>query len=378
MAIALQGRTPRPEPDERGEHALRRYLFEDLFERRYNESLLDSVPRRPWERALPAWARLAREVQRRADEYDVVISWSERVSVSLMTLQYFVPGKPHVAFLYWFSRPSVRAPMRAFGSSLQAIVTWSSVQREYAIRNLGIAAEKIYLIKHYVDQLFYRPRDIEQDIICSAGAEMRDYPTLLEALRGTSMRCQIASDHVRVDRFGFARRISTSRYARIAGANVTIGRVPSTQLREVYARSRFVVVPLQRSDTDNGVNVILEAMAMGKPVICSRTRGQVDVIQEGVTGLFVPVGDAKALRRAMLELWNDPARCREMGRAGRAYIEKHHTVEKFVQSAKGAIDASLEGRPARRDGSFDMVPSSSPASNPAAAVDVDLALSTSK
>jgi glycosyltransferase involved in cell wall biosynthesis len=384
MAIALQGRTPRPEPDETGERALRSYLFEDLFERRYNESLLDSLPRRPWERALPGWARLAREVHRRADEYDVVISWSERVSMSLMTLQYFVPGKPHVAFLYWFSRPSVRAPMRAFGSSLHAVVTWSSVQREYAIRNLGIAPEKIYLIKHYVDQLFFRPRDVshvahsEQEIVCSAGAEMRDYPTLIEALRGTNLRCHIASDHVRVDRFGFARRVSTSRYAPIAGENVTIARVPVTELRQIYARSRFVVVPLQRSDTDNGVNVILEAMAMGKPVICSRTRGQVDVIQEGVTGLFVPVGDAKALRKAILELWNDPARCREMGRAGRAYIEKHHTVERFVQSAKGAIDASLEGRPARRDGSFDMVSPSSPANRPQAAVDVDLALSTSK
>jgi glycosyltransferase involved in cell wall biosynthesis len=354
MAIALQGRSPRPAPDERGEHTLRAYLFEDLFERRYNEVVLDSLPRRPWDRALPAWARLAREVQRRDDEYDVVVTWSERVSLSLMTLQYFSPGKPHIPFLYWFSRPSVRGPMRAFGSSLHAIVTWSSVQREYAIRNLGVPAEKLYLIKHYVDQLFFQPREREQDMMCSAGAEMRDYPTLLEALRGTNLRCHIATDHVRVDRFGFARRISTSRYLPLAGKDVTIARVPATQLREIYARSRFVVVPLQRSDTDNGVNVVLEAMAMGKPVICSRTRGQVDVIQEGVTGLFVPVGDAKALRKAMLELWNDPDRCREMGRAGRAYIEKHHAVEKFVQQAKGAIDASLEGRPARRDGSFDM------------------------
>jgi hypothetical protein len=59
----------------------------------------------------------------------------------------------------------------------------------------------------------------------------------------------------------------------------------------------------------------------------------------------------------MLDLWNDPARAREMGRAGRAYIEKHHTVEKFVRSAKGAFDASLEGRAAERDGSFEILSS---------------------
>jgi glycosyltransferase involved in cell wall biosynthesis len=354
MAIALQGRKPRPPPDQKGENVLRGYLFEDLFEQRYNESLLDSLPRHPWDRAVPGWARLAREVQRRRDEYDVVVTWSERVSLSLMALQYFAPAKPHIAMLYWFSRPSVRVPMRAFGSSLQAIVTWSSVQRDYAVEHLGIPPEKIYLIRHYVDQLFFRPRDGEEDMICSAGAEMRDYPTLLKALRGTNLRCHIATDHVRVDRLGFAQRISADRYRPLASDRITIGRVRSTELREIYARSRFVVVPLRKSDTDNGVNVVLEAMAMGKAVICSRTQGQVDVIQDGVTGIFVPVGDTNALRRAMLDLWNNPARAREMGRAGRAYIEEHHTVERFVRDARGAIDASLEGRPAARDGSFDV------------------------
>jgi glycosyltransferase involved in cell wall biosynthesis len=255
-------------------------------------------------------------------------------------------GKPHVAMMYWFSRPSVRVPMLAFAKSLHAIVTWASTQRRYAIERLGIPPEKIYLIKHFVDELFWSPRARAIDTICSVGAEMRDYPTLLEALRGTELRCHVAADHVRVDRMGFARRIGADRFGRLAGGNVTIGRKPASELRELYARSRFVVVPLQASDTDNGITVILEAMAMGKPVICSRTNGQVDVIEEGVTGLFVPVGDPTALRAAMLELWNDPARADAMGRAGRAYVERHHTLEKFCGDAKGAIDASLEGRPA--------------------------------
>ncbi len=89
--------------------------------------------------------------------------------------------------------------------------------------------------------------------------------------------------------------------------------MPLTELRDLYARSRFVVVPLHASDTDNGVTVILEAMAMGKAVICSRTRGQVDVIQEGVTGIYVPVGDAAALRAAILSLWAEPQRAQQMG-----------------------------------------------------------------
>jgi glycosyltransferase involved in cell wall biosynthesis len=353
MAMAVNGRSSRPaHRDSTGESAARGYLFDDLFVKKYDDSLLDSVAPRLRDRGLPSWARLAFEVNRRSDEYDVVVTWSERVALSLMTLQHFSPGKPHVAMLYWFSRPSVRLPLRAFGDRLHAIVTWSSVQRTYAIENLGIAPEKIYLVKHFVDQLFWSPRERALDMICSAGAEMRDYPTFLEALRGTGIPCHIAADHVRVDLFGFARRVDANAFSSMASPNVTIGRKTPTDLRELYARSMFVVVPLARTDTDNGITVILEAMAMGKAVICSRTKGQVDVIEDGVTGIFVPVGDAGAMRAAIVDLWRDPGRALAMGRAARAYVEKHHALEKFCRDVKGAVDASLDGRAAARDGSF--------------------------
>jgi glycosyltransferase involved in cell wall biosynthesis len=353
MALAVQGRTTdRPPRDATGATAPRWQLFDDLFERRYDESILGDVKPRLMAPRIPGWARLAAEVSRRREEYDVIVTWSERVSLALMALDRFSPGsKPHVAMLYWFSRPSVRTVLEAFGSGLQAIVTWSSVQRTYAIERLRIAPDKIYLVKHFVDQLFWSPRERSIEMISSAGAEMRDYPTLLDALRGTDLRCHIATDHVRVDRFGFGHRVSAEVFARLASDNVTVGRLPLTDLRETYAKSRFVVVPLSRTDTDNGVNVILEAMAMGKPVICSRTKGQVDVIQEGVTGLFVPVGDASALRAAIVSLWNDPDRASAMGRAARAYVEKHHTLDKFCGDVSGAIQASLDGRAAASDGS---------------------------
>ena len=349
IAVALQGRRPQAEErDPTGERGPRKYLFDDLFVQRYDESSLDTGGATPLWDAVPSWVRLAREVQRRRDDYDAIVTWSERVTLSLMTLQSLQrTRKPHIAMMYWFSRPSVRLPMLAFARSLHAIVTWSSAQRRYAIERLAIPAEKIYLIKHFVDPLFFSPRERMLDTICSAGAEMRDYPTLLKALRGTDLPCHLATDHVRVDTMGFARRIGTDRFASLAGDNVTIGKKTLVDLRELYARSRFGVVPLQESDTDNGVSVILEAMAMGKPVICSRTRGQVDVIEEGVTGLFVPVGDEKALRAAILELWHDPARARAMGQAARAYVERNHSLDKFCRDARGAIEASLEGCPAR-------------------------------
>ncbi len=188
-------------------------------------------------------------------------------------------------------------------------------------------------------------------MVCAVGAEMRDYATLIEAVRGTDLRCHIATDHVRIPgrvRLVNDRRVPIGDVVTQTDAQITSGRMSLTELRNLYARSRFVVVPLLPSDSDNGVTVILEAMAMGKPVICSRTRGQVDIVQDGVTGLYVPVGNPAALREAMLSLWNDPQRAQEMGRRARAYVEAHHTLEMFTSRVRSAVEASLRGPPCTR------------------------------
>jgi glycosyltransferase involved in cell wall biosynthesis len=347
LALAVLGRRVSPVArDASGESSPRGFIFDDIFQRRYDESLVDEAPAhlRALYRSLPPSMRLAMEVHRRRDEYDVIVTWSERLTLSLMAIQALTrTGKPHVAMMYWFSRPSVRAPMLAFGRSLHAIITWTSVQRRYAIERLHVPPARIHLVKHYVDTRFWSRRGATPlgEGICAAGAEMRDYPTLIEALRGTDIRCHIATDHVRVDRLGFARRVSAARFERTSGPNVSVGRMAAPGLRGLYARSRFVVVPLEASDTDNGITVLLEAMAMGKAVICSRTEGQVDVIQNGATGIFVPQGDARALRETMLSLYADPARCERIGAAARAYVEEHHAIEKFTSEVKNAIVASL-------------------------------------
>jgi len=92
-----------------------------------------------------------------------------------------------------------------------------------------------------------------------------------------------------------------------------------------------------QSDSDNGLTTILEAMAMGKPVICSRTEGQIDVIQDGVTGIFVPLNDPIKMRQAISELWNDPERCEKMGIEARKYIEENHSLEQFAGHIKKEI-----------------------------------------
>jgi glycosyltransferase involved in cell wall biosynthesis len=345
IALALGRRGRSKSGDRTGETSQRTYLFDETFHPAWDESIVNASAGM-W----PRWWQLAREVQRLHSEYDAIVTWGERLSLALLTQQQFASvSKPHIAMMGQFEKANIRVPLTLLKRNLHAVVTWTSVQRSALIERLRFPSERVYLVRHYVDHLFYSPRLTEEDLICGVGAEMRDYATLLEAIRGTGLRCHIATDHVRVPgplRLLKDRRVPISKVGVWTGTYVTSGRLSLTELRDLYAHSRFVVVPLMPSNSDNGVTVILEAMAMGKPVICSRTRGQVDVIQDGVTGLYVPVGDAAGLRTAMLSLWNEPLRAKQMGQNARAYVERHHTLEQFALATRSAAEASLDGRPA--------------------------------
>ncbi|MEK7670716.1 MAG: glycosyltransferase family 4 protein, partial [Bacteroidota bacterium] len=172
-------------------------------------------------------------------------------------------------------------------------------------------------------------------------SEMRDFPTLLAALKDVDIRCHIAAGTLNGVQTPW---VNTIERVRELPPNVTVGGKTPAALRELYARSRFVVIPLLESDTDNGITCILEAMAMGKPVICSRIKGQVDVIQDGKTGIFVPVGDSKALREAILYLWNNPKEAERMGRAGRKYVEECQTLDKFVSNLHAVVKTTIAVR----------------------------------
>ena len=127
--------------------------------------------------------------------------------------------------------------------------------------------------------------------------------------------------------------------------NVSARAYSYRELRDLYASSQLVVVPLYENDFQAGVTTMLEAMAMGKAVIVSRASGQTDVVEHNVNGLYVPPADPAALRGAIVHLLDHHEEAARLGRSARHTIEAAMSLDLWVDRISRVINET--GRAAR-------------------------------
>jgi glycosyltransferase involved in cell wall biosynthesis len=93
--------------------------------------------------------------------------------------------------------------------------------------------------------------------------------------------------------------------------------------------------------------VIIEGMAAAKPVIATHGGGVPEIIEDGIDGLLVPMGDSTAMANAMLRLVGNAGEALEIGRRGRARVEKSFRIELTAAKIQSVYDSVL-ARPAGR------------------------------
>lgn len=93
-------------------------------------------------------------------------------------------------------------------------------------------------------------------------------------------------------------------------------------VRPALASASIYVLPSYREGTPRSV---LEAMAMGRPIITTDAPGCRETVIEGVNGLLIPVGDSAALAQAMRRLAGDAATRSAMGLASRRIAEERYS-----------------------------------------------------
>lgn len=112
------------------------------------------------------------------------------------------------------------------------------------------------------------------------------------------------------------------------------GYVAGQALHDLVRGARVVVLPAEWYE--NAPLSVLEAYALGKPVIGARIGGIPELIQEGETGFLFPSGDGAALAELLATVAGlAPARLAAMGRSARALVARELTEQHYVDAMLG-------------------------------------------
>lgn len=283
----------------------------------------------------------------RRRRYEHVVAWADRVGLELALLLKVARSRRDLILVSnWLMGPSKRVFLRRarVQSHLGTIIGYGSVQLELAAAAYGLPSDMLHVELQPVDERFWAPTGgAEHDLICSVGcvSGFRDYRTLVDAVRDLPVRVELAVGSLVLSaahRKQRAELFQSTLPPETLPENVRYRLdLPPLELRDLYSRSRFMVMPLADVDFDAGVTSITEAMAMGKAIIVTRNRGQVDVVRDGVEGIYVPPYDSVALREAISYLLENPAEAERMGAAGRQAVLERHTLDDYVARLAGII-----------------------------------------
>jgi len=125
-----------------------------------------------------------------------------------------------------------------------------------------------------------------------------------------------------------------------------LGRVDHDNVPALIRSFDIMVMPSVYESETFGVAAI-EASASGVPVVASRVGGVPEAVLHEQTGLLVPPRDVNALAAACIALIDDPSKRREMGLAGRRFVEKYYSWPDNTRLMAEIYRAAIEGTSVR-------------------------------
>lgn len=132
------------------------------------------------------------------------------------------------------------------------------------------------------------------------------------------------------------------------------GWADSDQVRQAILNARVLVLP---SFAEGLPVVIMEALALGRPVISTYVAGIPELVEPGVCGWLVPPGSVEALMTAIQSAMKaSPATLGQWGSAGAKRVAEQHNVAIEVGKLKTLFQSALQSEPASKE---ELVPGSS-------------------
>jgi len=201
-----------------------------------------------------------------------------------------------------------------------------------ALVTQGVSPNRITVIHNGVDRGWLDPYSVEGSVEPLVGMvatfrRQKDHVTFLEAAklileRRPGTRFTLVG--------GGPNEIAMRGYASALGLGERVAFAGVLRGEELRERVRSLSVAVLCSTGNEGLpNVLLEAMAAGKPVVATDVGGTKDTVQDGITGFLVGVGDSRAVAERILWLLERPHAAREMGDRARKMVAEHFLIERM-------------------------------------------------
>jgi glycosyltransferase involved in cell wall biosynthesis len=224
---------------------------------------------------------------------------------------------------------------------VEHIVVFGRVQLDYLRREYGHRLRATFL-RHRADVEFYNPahvtpRPVPRPFVFSIGNDgARDFETLSQA----ALLCNATA--------GFHHHFVVQTvlpFTNHGGAlEVRRNTVSYAQLRDLYAQSSVVVLPLLDHRHAGGVNSLLESMAMAKPVVISRSHGIMDYVDDGSTAVLVPPRDPEAMAGAITAMLCRSEEARLLGENARRFVVDCCQNPRYARQMADVIRAAVNQR----------------------------------
>ena len=214
----------------------------------------------------------------------------------------------------------------------RALISYAQSEAEWLRNWLGAAAPPVRFVPFGVDTDVFRPRpDARHDVdVVSIGADpRRDFGLLVAVARrhpDVAFTIVVSAEH--------ARALADP------PANVSLEiDIPLEAVRSRLAGARVVALPVRGNSYSGATTTLLQAMAMAKPVVVSRTDAIASgyELDDGVNCRFVPPGDADAFERILLETLTGADAARALGIRARETVERSLSWERYTDALWDAL-----------------------------------------
>ena len=169
----------------------------------------------------------------------------------------------------------------------------------------------------------------EDPFLLSMGSALRDYKTLLEAIKILKIKTKIVAAPRALEGLEIPDNVEV-----ISGITLDDCRILSQQ-------ARMNVIPMVDRELPAGIVTIIEAMRIGRPIIVTKCLGSEDYIIDNETGLFVEPYSVESMVEAISSLWDDAGKRDRISKAAAIYSEQHISDRAASAKLKSIIDQYL-------------------------------------